>query len=107
MNKTLDKIGKVTNIILILVYAFLMFFGFLAGFMAGEAIGDIPEPSLMQKVFIVYIPSILGLLGPVVIIVSMLLSARFRNTGKSVGSFIIQFLPLVYYALFMIFISFI
>ncbi len=105
--KKLDKVGKITNIILIFVYCPLMLFGFLAGFMTGESILDLANPSVLQKIFFVYIPSILSLLGSVVVIASMLFSVRLRNTGKSVPSFIIQFIPLIYYALFLLLISFV
>lgn len=107
MNKKLDKIGKITNIILIVVYCPLMLFGFLAGFMAGETILDLASPTILQKILFVRIPNILALLGPVVVIASVLFSVRLRNTGKSVPSFIIQFIPLIYYAIFFLLISFV
>lgn len=105
--KKLDKAGKITNIILIIVYCPLILFGFFAGFMTGESILDIANPSVLQKIFFIYLPNILGLLGPVVALAGILFSVRLRNTGKSVPGFIVQFIPLIYYALFLLLISFV
>lgn len=107
MNNKLNKIGKVTNIILLIIYIPIMLFGFLAGYMAGESILDIANPSVLQKIFFVYLPNILGLLGPVVALAGILFSVRLRNTGKSVPGFIVQFIPAIYYALFLLLISFV
>lgn len=96
MNKRLDKIGKITNILLIIIYFPLMFFGMLAGVMSTEVI--LSEHTKLQAV-ISHTASFLGYIGPVAVIVCMLLSARFRNTGKSVQSFVIQFLPLLLYSI--------
>ena len=106
MNKILDKIGIVTNIVLLIVYIPIMLFGFLAGGMACEALLDMPEHTILQEILIEHIPGILGfLIGPGFTVFCLLYSARLRNIGKSVASFLIQFAPLVFYALFTIYIA--
>ena len=106
MNNKLNKIGKVTNIILLIIYIPIMLFGFLAGFMASEGTYSyLVDPSFLQKAIYVYIPGILGLIGPVFSVFCLLYSIRLRIIGKSVASFLIQFAPLVFYALFTLYIA--
>ena len=108
MNKTLDKIGVVTNIILAIAYIPVMLFGFLTGFMASEGTYSyLADPSFLQKAIYVYIPITLALIGPVFTVFCLLYPARLRCIGKSVASFLLPFAPLVFYALFMLYISFI
>ena len=106
MNKKLDKVGKVTNIVLLIIYIPIMLYGFLAGFMVPEgAYSYIGDPTFVQKAIYVYIPGILALLGPIFTVFCLLYSAKLRNVGKNIASFVIQFAPLVFYALFTLYIA--
>lgn len=106
MNKRLDKIGTVASIVLIIIYIPIMLFGFLAGFMASEGTYSyLGDPSFVQKATYVYIPSIIAIIGPLFTMFCMLYSVKLRKIGKSVAGFSVQFAPLAFYALFMLYIS--
>ena len=99
----MDKIGVVTNIVLIFVYAVLSLMGVFTIFFA-----DAPwdgYSALKKKLLEAII--FMGVSMPIWSIASLFTSVLTRRMGKSKFGFIIQFLPLLVFAamLVLIFVS--
>ncbi len=93
--KKLDKITKSTNVILGVLYVpFSMFCWLLQ--MASESTIDATNPIYIK---LIEIFCFVSFLIPIFCVVGITVSVVFRKKGHSVGAFIIQFLPIIAFAL--------
>lgn len=88
---TLDKIGLVTNILLAVLYIPLSLFGLFSVFAADSMF---MYSELIQKIISFMI--LLGLILPFLSVASIVISVVLRKKGKSIASFLIQFVPIVH-----------
>lgn len=93
--KPLDKVGRVFNIILSVLYVPLSLFSWLLA-MASEATID-----ATNQLFITLINVFCGITMtiPLLCVVGIMWSVLLRKKGYSVISFVVQFLPLVIFIL--------
>ena len=93
--KRIDRIGKIFNFILGILYIPLSLFSWLLQ-MASESIIDAANPLYIN---LINIFCVIAFLIPLLCMAGILLSIVFRRKGRSVFSFVIQFLPLVIFLL--------
>lgn len=93
--KKLDKIGTVFNIILGVTYIPLSLFSWLLQ-MASESTIDATNPLYIT---LIEIFCIISFIIPFLCIAGIIVSLILRKKGYSVSSFVVQFLPLVIFAL--------
>ena len=93
--KRIDKISKVFNLILGVIYIPLSFFSWLMQ-MASEMTIDATNPLFIN---LVNIFCVVSFFIPILCVVGIVLSAIFRKKGHSISSIIFQFLPLVIFML--------
>lgn len=96
--KKLDAIGRITNVILGVVYVPLSAFSFLA-LIAEETLIGKSDPLLYV---LVYSFCTLSFVNMFMGFFSITLSAVLRQKGRSVASFLVQFLPLGVFGLSML-----
>lgn len=93
--KKLDKVGRVFNVILSVIYVPLSLFSWLL-VMASEATIGATNPLFITLInifcFISFVNSLLFFVG-------IILSVILRNKGYSVPSFVVQFIPLAIFVL--------
>lgn len=89
LNK-IDKIGKVFNLILGVIYLPLSFFSWLM-MMASELTIDVTN-SLYTALIDIF--CFISFLIPFLCVASIILSFVLRQKGRSIFSFVIQFLPI-------------
>ena len=97
--KKLDKLGIVFNVVLSVFYIPFSLFCFLALMLSEMAIGA-TNPTY---ICIIDVFCMVDFFIPLLCIVGIVLSVWFRKKGKSIWSFVIQFLPLIVFALDLIF----
>ena len=93
--KKIEKIGKVFNIVLSVVYIPLSLFSWLLQ-MASEGTIDATNPLYIT---LIEIFCIISFIIPFLCIAGIIISVIFRKKGYSKCSLVIQFLPLVIFAL--------
>lgn len=93
--KKLDKIGTVFNIILGVTYIPLSLFSWLLQ-MASEGTIDATNPLYIS---LIEIFCIISFIIPFLCIAGIIASLILRKKGYSISSFVVQFLPLVIFAL--------
>ena len=97
--KKLDKLGIVFNVVLSAFYIPFSFFCFLALMISETTIGATnPIYICMIDIF-----CFVDFFIPLLCLVGIALSIWFRKKGNSIFSFVIQFLPLIVFALDLIF----
>ena len=95
---TLDKVGIASNVVLSFIYVLLSVAGFFTIFLWDYS----PTEYSQLKKGLLYTITIIGLLIPFLSIAGILTSAITRKIGKSKLSFIIQFLPIPFFAVMLI-----
>ena len=95
---TLDKIGIASNVLLSIIYVLLSIAGLFTIFLWDYS----PTEYSQLKKGLLYAITIIGLLIPFLSIAGILTSAITRKIGKSKLSFIIQFLPIPFFAVMLI-----
>ena len=93
--KRIDRIGKIFNLILGILYIPLSLFSWLLQ-MASESTMSATNPLYINFINIF---CVIAFLIPLLCVAGILLSIVFRRKGRSVFSFVIQFLPLVIFLL--------
>ncbi len=93
--KRIDRIGKFFNLIVGILYIPLSLFSWLLQ-MASESTMGATNP---LYIYLINIFCVIAFLIPLLCIAGILLSIVFRRKGRSVFSFVIQFLPLVIFLL--------
>ena len=83
---TLDKVGRVTNILLIPVYAIASIFCMFI-----VMLGYIPDGEGILAAVVAWILAIIGATGPALCGLGLGASSAFRKKGKSKLSFLVQF----------------
>ena len=93
--KRIDRIGKIFNSILGILYIPLSLFSWISQ-MASESTMGATNPLYINFINIF---CVIAFLFPLMCIAGILLSIVFRRKGRSVFSIVIQFLPLVIFLL--------
>ena len=93
--KRIDRIGKFFNLFLGILYIPLSLFSWLLQ-MASESTMGATNPLYIN---LINIFCVIAFLIPLLCMAGILLSIVFRRKGRSVFSFVIQFLPLVIFLL--------
>lgn len=96
--KKLDAVGERCNIILMVLYLPLSLFCWLL-YMASEATIDANNPLFIG---LINVFCIITLLIPLLCVAGIVGSILLRKNGRSVLSFVIQFIPLILFGLNML-----
>lgn len=100
--KRLDKITKITNVILAVLYVPLSFYAFLCQ-MASEGTMGV-ENQLYINLITIF--CIVCFFIPLLCVLGIVLSVILRHKGRSITAFIVQFLPLIVFILTMLLLFF-
>ena len=101
--KKLDKLGRVFNIVLGIIYVPLSLFGWLMQ-MTSESAMDATNPLYIT---LIEIFCIISFIIPFLCAGCIIASVILRKKERSIGAFIVQFIPLFVFVLNMIFLCFI
>jgi Na+-driven multidrug efflux pump len=93
--KKLDKISNICNAILTVLYVPLSLFSYLL-YMASEATMDANNPLFIS---LINVFCVITLLIPLMCFAGIAGSMLLRKNGRSVSSFIVQFIPMVIFVL--------
>ena len=97
--KKLDKVGRVFNVILLVVYIPLSLVSFLFG-MASEATIGATNPLFIT---LINIFCVITMVNSLLFFVGIIMSVILRRKGYSVPSFVVQFIPLAIFILNLVF----
>ncbi len=100
--KKIDKLGKIFNIILSVLYIPLSLFSWLMQMVSVDTI-DATNPLYITWINIF---CIISFLIPLLCIAGIVVSVLLRRKGHSVSSFIVQFIPLAVFILNLVFLFF-
>lgn len=100
--KKIDKLSRLFNIILGVIYIPLSLFSWLLQ-MASESTTDATNPLYVS---LIEIFCIISFIIPLLCIVGIIVSVILRKKGFSISSFVIQFLPLAIFILNLILLCF-